>query len=192
MTTEITVHPDLSVTIETATHLCELPVYHPETLAPWQSEQDARRFAERIAGDRRYMTLKSDLAPADPKEARLAEINARVATLISAGCPVDHEDATYHVSLEDGRRADLTAMGTTALGALSSAIAWPDSYQQGWITNENVRIPLPTPAAGLALGAAVGDHYAKIRQNGRDLKDAVLAAADAAALDAIDIEAGWP
>ena len=69
---------------------------------------------------------------------------------------------------------------------------WPESYSRGWITIENVRIPLDTPSDGLALAASVGDFYAAVIQNRRDLKNAALAATTADALAAIDIDAGWP
>lgn len=133
------------------------------------------------------------LPPLDARKARLtATVNAHVATLLAAGAPVAAGEATLHVALDDGSRADLTAMATTAIGAASGALPWPTSYQQGWITIENVRIPLATPAEGLGLAAGVGDRYAQIRQRGRDLKDAIEAATDDATLDAIDIESGWP
>lgn len=133
------------------------------------------------------------LPPLDARKASLtATVNAHVATLLAAGAPVAAGEATLHVALDDGSRADLTAMATTAIGAASGALPWPASYQQGWITIENIRIPLATPAEGLGLAAGVGDRYAQIRQRGRDLKDAIEAAADDTALDAIDIEGGWP
>ena len=83
-------------------------------------------------------------------------------------------------------------MAATASAAASGAVSWPESYARGWIAVENVRIPLATPADGLALAASVGDWYAAVVQRRRDLKDAALAAGDAAALDAIDITTGWP
>ena len=121
--------------------------------------------------------------------AKLAKISATADALLSAGAPVS---GGLHVALDDGARADLTAMATTATAAASGAIAWPESYSRGWITVENVRIPLATPADGLALAASVGNYYAAIVQRRRDLKDAVLAAPTADALAAIDIDAGWP
>jgi len=125
--------------------------------------------------------------------AKLAAVNDRVAVELDAGAPVEvAPEVVLHVALDDGSRADLTAMGTTALAAASSAIPWPESYQQGWITKENVRIPLATPQEALGLAAMVGDRYAQIRQQGRDLKDLVLAAEDEEDLDAIDITQGWP
>lgn len=123
---------------------------------------------------------------------KIQQVNRKVERLIAAGAPVATGEETLHIDMSDGSRADLTAMGATAIAAASEALPWPESYQLGWITRENVRIPLATPADGLVLAAGVGDLYAQIRQRGRDLKDAALAAQDDAALDAIDIEAGWP
>ncbi|MBN9027888.1 MAG: hypothetical protein J0H20_20445, partial [Rhizobiales bacterium] len=62
----------------------------------------------------------------------------------------------------------------------------------GWITIENVRIALPTPADGLGLAATVGNFYAALRQHGRNLKDLVEAAETIGEIDAIDETAGWP
>lgn len=126
------------------------------------------------------------------KAAKVAAIDARLAAALGGGAPVPVGEATLHVALDGGSRADMGAMATTALAAASGAVPWPESYQTGWITVENIRIPLATPADGLALAAGVGDHYAQIRQHGRDLKDAALAAADDTALNAIDINGGWP
>lgn len=128
----------------------------------------------------------------DRKAAKQAAIQAKVDALIQIGCPIEHNGPTLHVGMSDSSRADMTGMAATAIAADSGQLPWPDSYAQGWITEENVRIPLATPADGLALAAVVGEYYACIRQNGRRLKDAALAAQDDAALDAVDIEEGWP
>ncbi|MBS1180448.1 MAG: hypothetical protein H6Q99_328 [Proteobacteria bacterium] len=125
----------------------------------------------------------------DLRAAKIATIVAVADALLGAGAPVT---GGLHVALDDGGRADLTAMAATATAAASGAVSWPESYSRGWITIENVRIPLATPTAGLTLAASVGDYYAALVQHRRDLKDAALAAEDAAALDAIDISAGWP
>ncbi|MBS1168037.1 MAG: hypothetical protein H6R00_4062 [Proteobacteria bacterium] len=125
----------------------------------------------------------------DLRAAKIAAITSTAAALLDKGAPVD---GGLHVALDDGSRADLTAMAATATAAASGAVSWPDSYARGWIAIENVRIPLATPAAGLALAASAGDYYAAIVQHRRDLKDAALVAEDAATLDAIDVSAGWP
>ena len=128
----------------------------------------------------------------DLRTAKIAAINSRSSDILAAGAPIVVDTDTLHVALDDGSRADMTAMGTTAIAAASSAVPWPDSYQAGWITVENIRIPLPLPSDGLALAATVGDYYAQIKRHARDLKDAAIAAEDQSALDAIDIEMGWP
>ncbi|MBS1164203.1 MAG: hypothetical protein H6R00_228 [Proteobacteria bacterium] len=135
-------------------------------------------------------------APAEPEPSldslrtdKIADIAAAADALLAAGAPVT---GGLHVALDDGSRADLTAMAATATAASANAVPWPESYSRGWIAIENVRIPLAAPGAGLMLAASAGDYYAAIVQHRRDLKDAALAAEDAAALDAIDIAAGWP
>ncbi|WP_411035738.1 hypothetical protein [Shinella sp. BYT-45] len=128
-------------------------------------------------------------AEAKARDAKLAAISARVAGLLAAGYPAG---GGLHVALDDASRADMGAMATTAVAAAGGGVPWPESYQTGWIAIENVRIPLATPADGLALAASVGDYYAQIRQHGRTLKDAVLAAEDVAGIAAVDIETGWP
>ena len=125
----------------------------------------------------------------DLRAGKLGTIAAAADALLAAGAAVE---GGLHVALDDGSRADLTAMAATAAAASAGAVSWPESYSRGWITIENIRIPIATPAAGLTLAASVGDWYAAIVQHRRDLKDAALAAEDAAALDAIDHFAGWP
>ncbi len=125
----------------------------------------------------------------DQRAAKIAAIAAVTETFLAAGAPVE---GGLHIALDDGSRSDLIALAQTASNAMSGVLSWPESYSRGWITIENVRIPLATPAAGLMLAASVGDYYAAIVQHRRDLKDAALAAEDAAALDAIDETAGWP
>ncbi len=125
----------------------------------------------------------------DRRAAKIASVVAASTTLLTTGAPVG---GGLHVALDDGSRADLTAMATTATAVASGAVPWPESYARGWITIENRRLPLPSPADGLARAAAVGNFYAAIVQHWRDLKDAALAAPDEAALEAIDATAGWP
>ncbi len=125
----------------------------------------------------------------DLRKAKCASITASADALLSMGAPVAGE---MHIALDDGSRADLTAMAATATAASAGATPWPEAYSRGWITIENIRIPLATPAQGLALAASVGTYYAAIVQHRRDLKDAVLTAEDEAALATIDVATGWP
>lgn len=125
----------------------------------------------------------------DLKSARIADVEAKVRAMLDAGYP---HAPNLHVALTDRSRTDLGAMATTAGFARLAIVPWPESYQRGWITIENTRIPLATPEDGIALAAPVGAYYGAIIQHGRDLKDAILAASDEATLNEIDINAGWP
>lgn len=118
-----------------------------------------------------------------------AVVDARLSEVIQRGAPLPNG---LHVGLDDASRADLGALATTALAAKAGASPWPASYEQGWITLENIRVPLPTADAGLQLAASVGNFYALTRQRGRDLKDVILAAETPEALDAIPLDVGWP
>ncbi|MBB4268107.1 hypothetical protein [Roseospira visakhapatnamensis] len=134
--------------------------------------------------------------PATPLEqaraAVIGAIEARKAEVLAAGYAVDQDGTSLHVAVHADARADLGGMAITALAANAGSLAWPDAYAQGWITTENIRIPLPDPGDGLTLAAGVGGWYAAVVQHARDLKDAALAAEDTAALDALDPDAGWP
>jgi len=135
-----------------------------------------------------------DILPPEPtfeklRSAKTEAIIEKAEALLIVGAPVS---GGLHVALDDGSRADLTAMAATATAASTGAVSWPESYSRGWIAIENIRIPLVTPTAGLTLAASAGDYYAAIVQRRRDLKDLALAAEDAATLDAIDVSAGWP
>lgn len=167
----------------------------------WSSMPDHRGETWYLDGTKAVVDFVGDPAelgysPAPPppslgdlRSDTLVAIAVVADTLLSAGAPAG---SGLHVALDDGSRADLTAMAATATAAASGSVPWPESYARGWITIENVRIPLVTPSAGLALAASVGNYYAALIQHRRDLKDAALAAEDEAALDAIDIAAGWP
>lgn len=126
--------------------------------------------------------------------AKLAAITAAADALLAAGAPIEGDLHVRLVPKREGEqpRADLAAMGAVAIGAMAGMMAWPETYALGWITEENIRHPLPTPQAGAALAERVGAYFAAVVQHARDLKDAAIAAEDEAALAAIDIAAGWP
>lgn len=145
------------------------------------------------SGAPRWVHVTEATPLTEVQAAKTAAVNAAAEILLVAGAPVAGSDGqTYHLALDDGSRADITAMGATALAVMQGAAPWPESYARGWITLENVRVPLPAASDGLLLATAAGIRYAQIVQRRRDLKDAIAAAPDQAALDAIDITAGWP
>lgn len=79
-------------------------------------------------------------------------------------------------------------------GSVTAALI---AQQQGqpisveWTMEDNANI-VHDAAAMIAAGVAVGQHVAACHAHALELKDEIEAAADMAALDAIDIEAGWP
>lgn len=173
--------------------------YHPDR-GYWQTVEDV---PDEILSAYPEGTVEIPLRPADGfhtwtgsgwslaaptidelRAAKIAAITAATGEDLARGAPVD---GGLHVALDDGSRADLTALASTAVAVLISggSVTWPESYAQGWITVENTRVPLPTASDGLAFAAAVGGYYSAIIQHRRDLKDAALAAPSAAELDAI-------
>jgi hypothetical protein len=133
-------------------------------------------------------------APPPPtlEEAKTAKVAAVAAAMEARLADGALSVGGKHIALDVETRTDLGAMATTAALAAGGSIPWPASYQTGWITMENTRIALPTPADGIALASAVGNIYAQIRQYARDLKDDALAATTEAELEAVDETAGWP
>ena len=127
------------------------------------------------------------------KAAKRAAINAKRDAVLAEGAPYGGK----RIEIDERGRTDLGGMATTANTVLLTAgspspVAWPADYALGWIAKDNSRVPLPTPAAGLALAFACGTFYAAAIQHARTLKDAAQAAEDQAELDLIDLEAGWP
>jgi hypothetical protein len=146
----------------------------------------------RLIGNAR---LEPDEQSFEQKKAdKLEATRQKVEAVMAGGAPIEHEGATLHISISDGSRADIGSMATNATATIvtSGVVPWLDAYVLGWISIENIRKPLLTPQEGLAFGSTVAAFYADTRQHGRDLKDAIVAAEDEAALDAIDIEGGWP
>ena len=106
---------------------------------------------------------------------------------IAAGAPY----AGQQVQIDDGSRANLTALAVQAQASLSGQ-PWPDGYARGWIAVGGIRIPLAKPEDGFALAQATGAFYASLVQHEQDLIDEITAATDAAGVLAVDVTAGWP
>lgn len=126
------------------------------------------------------------------RAARLDDARANKVLAIDAerdrrlGLGALHEGKRF--SMSDTSRTDLGGMATTAALVLAGALPWPESYAQGWISLDNSRLPLPTPAEGIVLAAKVGVTYSAVVQHARTLKDAALAGDPAA----VDEAGGWP
>lgn len=125
----------------------------------------------------------------DQKAAKIMAINQLLLAKLAEGYVLSNGQ---HISITGDVERRMTSMGTTAGFAILGITVWPEEYQRGWITEENIRFPLPTPADGVALATAVGAYTAALIQYARDLKDTVVASGNAETLDAVDITIGWP
>lgn len=113
------------------------------------------------------------VAPPAPAPDLVAYADQKKVAILGQGAL--HVGTGLHIPLDDASRADLSGMATTALATIGGALPWPDEYAQGWITIENVRIPMATAQDGLALAALAGAHYAAVVQLARTIKDQVIA-----------------
>jgi hypothetical protein len=134
------------------------------------------------------VAITCDLVAIPMEERRLAvvrTVNAERNRRLAEGAPY----AGKLIDVSDKGRADLAGMSLAALLAAADPAVWTGGYSTGWITQDNSRIELPTPADGLALAAAVGYWYGGVVQHARNLKDAALASD---VPEVIDVTAGWP
>lgn len=93
--------------------------------------------------------------------------------------------------IDNDSRANINGAGSmaSALVASGAAAQWPADF--GWVAADNTIVPM-TAAQVIAFGLAVGFYYSGVVLRERILGNAVAAAADLAAVAAIDIATGWP
>ncbi len=125
--------------------------------------------------------------PLDERRAALvAAVQAERERRLALGAPYGGK----RIDVSDKGRADLGGMVAAAILARDGVVPWSEGYSAGWITHDNSRVPLPTPADGIALAATVGDWYGRTMQHARDLKDEAMASDEPEVIDIIT--AGWP
>jgi hypothetical protein len=147
-----------------------------------------RELVVTIEADRVVYTYSGvDRPLADLKAAKNVARRALYDTKVAAGYPKDG----LHVEINDGSRANLAGLAVAGMGALGGLVEWGANYQRGWVTLEGARIALPTAQDGIALTAEAGAYYSALVQRSQDLEDAILAAEDIPALNAIDLTTGW-
>jgi hypothetical protein len=124
---------------------------------------------------------------ADAWAAALCRAIAHYNGLIAAG--FTWSGTLYQI--DAASQASIAAMGIMALGSIAGPAGspWPAGFD--WIAADNSHVPLDA-AAMYAFGRAVADYVSACVLRLRALKDAIAAAADRAALDAIDVTAGYP
>lgn len=101
----------------------------------------------------------------------LAALKAHHEAILAGGVSFQGKRIAAH----EAARADLVAMQSVAMAALSNGLVWPSGYAQGWICTDNTRLPLPTPKDGAILVTAVFDWVSGLRNAVRETKDAILA-----------------
>jgi len=133
------------------------------------------------------------LSLAEQKQALRTRIDARRDALLVADFTFN--GVQYQRDAEAVKR--MNGAGTLALaaifaGALPGDLRWHGEDEDfAWIAADNSRVTMDAQTT-LAFGRAAAKVESGLVMAARSLKDAVDAAADQAALDAIDIEAGWP
>jgi hypothetical protein len=147
-----------------------------------------RELTATVEADRVVYTYAGvDRPLGDLKSERNAERRALYDAKVAAGYPKDG----LHIEINDGSRANLAGLAVAGMGAVGGMVEWDANYQRGWVTLEGARIALPTAQDGIALTAEAGAYYSALVQRSQDLEDAILAAEDIAALNAIDLTTGW-
>lgn len=120
------------------------------------------------------------------KAARLAEVAAELAQRNAAGFA--HGGKVFQI--DDASQARITALAVKAslvIGGVAGA-SWPQGFR--FIAADNTGAPFD--AAGfVGFADAASNIVIARRLRARALKDAIVAAADATALAAIDVTAGW-
>ncbi|HTJ64758.1 MAG TPA: hypothetical protein VL899_13210 [Alphaproteobacteria bacterium] len=121
------------------------------------------------------------------RAAKRAAAETRFRSVIAGG--FGWAGALYQI--DSGSQARIAAMGGLALASLTApdAPAWDPEFC--WIAGDNSRVHMDARTA-CGFAQAVARHVGACILNLRGIKDAVADATDAAALDTIDVTAGYP
>jgi hypothetical protein len=124
---------------------------------------------------------------ADARAAKVRAATARYAALIAAG----FTDAGTLYQIDPDSQSRIAALGVMAMGSITDPAnsPWPAGFY--WIAADNSHVPMDAPTM-YAFARAVGGYVSACLLRLRAIKDAIATAADPAALDAIDVTAGYP
>lgn len=109
---------------------------------------------------------------------RIAAVEAQFAARLAAGLPYQGQV----IDIDAPARADLGGMALTAALVNMGQLTWPEDISRGWVARGNARVPLPTPADGIALATTAAGYYSALVQHESDL----------IADPSLDPAAGWP
>jgi hypothetical protein len=127
----------------------------------------------------------------DLRAAKIEAINGKLATILTSGYTVQSGDMAGKV-LQTRNLEDRTNWLVSQASYSAAVAAGQGSVEAAkFRTSDNSTFTL-TYADGLNVLLAMAAWGAAAMDNSWTLKDAVRAAEDHAALDAVDIEAGWP
>ncbi len=123
----------------------------------------------------------------DNKAAQAAAAAGDFETRIAAG--FTWSGALFQIDADS--QARIAAMSIMALGSITDPAnsPWPDGFY--WVAADNSHVPMDA-AAMYAFGRAAGAYVSACVLRLRAIKDAIAGAAYQAALDAIDVTAGYP
>ena len=124
---------------------------------------------------------------ADNRAAKAASARQIFDGLIAAG--FSYQSALYQIDAES--QARIAAANVIALGSIADPAnsPWPADFY--WIAADNSHVPMSAQTI-CAFGRAVAGYIGGCILQLRTIKDAIAAAANQPALDAIDIAAGYP
>lgn len=84
---------------------------------------------------------------------------------------------------------NIATMGQEARWALAGKVSWPADF--AWRMADNSFLPLPDPAAMIALGEAAKAEIYRLRRVKWTHADAIASAENVAGLEAHDVNSGW-
>lgn len=124
---------------------------------------------------------------ADKKQDKIAAAAVQYEAQLAAGVVY----GGHNFQIDEASQQRIAAMGSLAVAVLAGTpgAAWPPDFV--FIAADNTQVAM-TAQQMFELAQAAVARVLALRVAFRNLKDAILAAPDQAALDAIDVAAGWP
>jgi len=115
------------------------------------------------------------------------QARAALADLLAAKYAAGFPYAGKVFQIDQASQFNISAV---AVMALAVGDGWDgESY---FIAADNSHLPLPTAADAITFASAAKAYVSGLIRHNRALKDAIAAAVDTDALDAVDLTSGWP
>jgi len=124
---------------------------------------------------------------ADNQEAKTQAALAQYSARIAAGFTF----SGTLFQIDPVSQGQIAAMGALALGSIADSANSPWNGGFYWVATDNSHVPMDA-ATTYAFARAVALYVSACILHLRAIKDAIAGAADQAALDAIDVSAGYP